>query len=213
MSESPACLHEQFNSPEQQRDAARLGMWAFLATEVMFFGGLFVGYVVYRHAYPHAFAQACRHTNIFFGTLNTALLLTSSLTMALGVHAAEKGKTKALVRNLVLTILLAVAFLGVKAMEYTEDFHEHLVPGPSFFLPGDIHQELFFYFYWAMTGLHAVHVLVGICLLSTLGVMAAKGRFSANYYNPVEAIGLYWHFVDIVWIYLYPLFYLLGRHS
>jgi cytochrome c oxidase subunit 3 len=109
--------------------------------------------------------------------------------------------------------VLAISFLAVKAAEYTQDFHEHLVPGPGFFAPGNTHQELFFYFYWAMTGLHALHVLVGIVVLSILGIMSARGRFSPRYYTPVEVGGLYWHFVDIVWIYLYPLLYLIGRHA
>jgi cytochrome c oxidase subunit 3 len=213
MSDRAAHLREQFDSMEQQEDAARLGMWAFLATEVMFFGGLFVGYIVYRHAYPAGFADGLRHTNILYGTINTAILLTSSLTMALGVHAAERGETKPLVRMLLLTILLAVGFLGVKALEYREDFHEHLVPGPGFALRGNPPAELFFYFYWAMTGLHALHVLIGIGVLSVIAFLAHRRRFSAQYHNPVEVAGLYWHFVDIVWIYLYPLLYLLGRHS
>jgi cytochrome c oxidase subunit 3 len=212
MNEAPSWLREQFDSPEQQREASRLGIWAFLGTEIMFFGGLFVGYIVYRHAFPHAFAVASRRTNLLCGTVNTAILLTSSLTMALAVHAAERGARKPLVRNLLLTLLLAVAFLGVKAAEYTEDFREHLVPGPAFSIHGQGSEELFFYFYWAMTGLHALHVLIGIGLLSIIAIMAARGRFSAEYHNPVEVSGLYWHFVDIVWIYLYPLLYLIGRH-
>lgn len=213
MNNSPAWLREQFDTVEQQREAARLGIWAFLATEIMFFGGLFVSYIIYRHAYPRDFAAASRHTNVFYGTLNTAILLTSSLTMALGVHAAERGASKAIVRNIGLTILLAIGFLVVKGFEYNEDIHEHLVPGPNFFAPGNTHQELFFYFYWAMTGLHAFHVLVGIVLLSIIAFMASRKKFSAQYYNPVEVSGLYWHFVDIVWIYLYPLLYLIDRHS
>jgi cytochrome c oxidase subunit 3 len=212
MNEAPAWLREQFNSPEQQREASRLGIWAFIATEIMFFGGLFVGFIVYRHAFPHSFAAACRHTNLLCGTANTAILLTSSLTMALAVHAAERGARKPLVKYILLTLLLAAAFLVVKAVEYTQDFHEHLVPGPAFAMHGDAHEELFFYFYWAMTGLHALHVLIGMGVLSTVAVMAARGRFGAQYYNPVEVSGLYWHFVDIVWIYLYPLLYLIGRH-
>jgi len=212
MSESPAWLREQFDTPEQQQEAARLGMWAFIATEVMFFGGLFVGYIVYRHTYPAEFVAASRHTNLLYGTLNTAILLTSSLTMALGVHAAERGVAKAIARNVGLTILLAGAFLGVKALEYTQDFHDHLVPGPGFYNKIDPGQELFFYFYWAMTGLHALHVLIGIGLLSTIAIKAKRGRFSAQYHTPVEVVGLYWHFVDVVWIYLYPLLYLIGRH-
>jgi cytochrome c oxidase subunit 3 len=132
--------------------------------------------------------------------------------MALAVHAAEGGEAKRIVRYIWLTVFLAVAFLGVKSMEYTEDIRQHLVPGPSFSLPGDPHAELFFYFYWAMTGLHTLHVLIGIGVLSILACMARRGRFSAQYHTPIEVAGLYWHFVDIVWIYLYPLLYLIGRH-
>jgi cytochrome c oxidase subunit 3 len=212
MNKAPAWLQKQFDTPKQQQEAARLGMWAFLATEIMFFGGLFVGYIVYRHAFPHAFADASRRTNVLYGTINTAILLTSSLTMALAVHAAEIGAKKWIVRNIVLTILLAMAFLGIKALEYTEDVREHLFPGPAFALH-KTGEELFFYFYWAMTGLHALHVLIGIGLLSTIAVMASRGKFSADYHNPVEVSGLYWHFVDIVWIYLFPILYLINRHS
>jgi cytochrome c oxidase subunit III len=206
-------VREQFDSAEQQRHASLLGMWAFLATEIMFFGGLFVGYIVYRHAFPYAFAAASRHTNILYGTLNTAILLTSSLTMALAVHAAEQGRARAIVRNILRTVLLAGCFLGVKALEYTQDFHEHLVPGFSFYKADGPGQELFFYFYWAMTGLHALHVVIGIGVLSVMALFASRGRFNKQYYTPVEVAGLYWHFVDIVWIYLYPLLYLIGRHQ
>jgi cytochrome c oxidase subunit 3 len=212
MNEATPWLREQFDTPEQQQEASRLGIWAFLATEIMFFGGLFVGYIVYRQAFPHSFAAASRHTNLLLGTLNTAILLTSSLTMALAVHAAEQGARKPLLRNLGWTLFLALSFLAVKAMEYREDFHEHLIPGPSFSPHGEPHEEMFFYFYWAMTGLHALHVLIGIGLLSVMAVMAGRGKFNAQYHTPVEVSGLYWHFVDIVWIYLYPLLYLIGRH-
>ncbi len=212
MPESKSALAEQFESLEQQQDASRLGLWTFLATEVLFFGGLFMGYTVYRHAYPDAFAAASKHTNVMYGTINTAVLLTSSLTMALAVRAAQEGKNEQLVRFLLLTILFAFTFLGVKAMEYTEDVRQHLFPGSSFAVPGDLKIQLFFYFYWAMTGLHGLHVLIGIGVLSVIAVFAARRRFSAEYHNPVEMTGLYWHFVDIVWIFLYPLLYLINRH-
>ena len=165
------------------------------------------GYIVYRHEYPHAFAVASKHTNLLYGTINTAILLTSSLWMAFAVHAAAEGWRKQLVRYLLLTILFAVGFLGVKALEYREDFIEHLIPGRSFSVPEAPKSDIFFYLYWAMTGLHGFHVLVGIGLLSVMTWMASRGRFSERYYNPVEMSGLYWHFVDIVWIFLYPLFY------
>jgi cytochrome c oxidase subunit 3 len=213
MPEAKSILAEQFDTLEQQQAAARLGMWTFLATEIMFFGALFVGYIVYRHMYPEAFAEASRHTSLFYGTLNTAILLTSSLTMALAVHAAERGENKAVLRQFGLTILLALGFLVVKGFEYTGDIHEHLVPGPHFLLPAQPHAELFFYFYWAMTGLHAVHVIIGIGVMSVLCLLVRRRRFSAQYYNPIEVAGLYWHFVDIVWIFLYPLLYLIDRHS
>ncbi len=212
MPETKSTLAEQFEDLNQQQEAARLGLWTFLATEVLFFGGLFMGYIVYRHAYPHAFAVASKHTNLLYGTVNTAILLTSSLTMALAVHAAQAGKTRQLVRFLLITIFFALAFLGVKGLEYTEDVREHLFPGPSFSIPGEPKAEMFFYLYWAMTGLHGFHVLVGICALSIIAFLAARRRFSAEYHNPVEMTGLYWHFVDLVWIFLYPLLYLIDRH-
>ena len=187
-------------------------MWTFLATEVMFFGGLFMGYIVYRHEYPHAFAVASKHTNLLYGTINTAILLTSSLWMALGVSAASEGNKKLLVWYLRLTILFAMGFLCVKALEYREDFHEHLIPGRNFAVPEAPKSAIFFYLYWAMTGLHAIHVMVGMGVLTVITRMAARGRFSKDYYNPVEVGGLYWHFVDIVWIFLYPLLYLVDRH-
>jgi cytochrome c oxidase subunit III len=213
MPDAKSALAEQFETLDQQQDAARLGLWTFLATEILFFGGLFMGYIVYRHAYPHAFAVGSRHTNVFYGTLNTAILLTSSLWMALAVNAVEEGRTKLLVRYLLLTILFAVGFLGVKALEYTEDFRENLFPGPSFSVPEAPKSELFFFLYWAMTGLHGLHVLVGIGALSVIAFMASRQRFSVEYHNPVEMTGLYWHFVDIVWIFLYPLLYLIDRYA
>lgn len=207
-----APLAEQFESLEQQEEASRLGMWTFLSTEIMFFGGLFIAYIVYRHAYPHAFAVASKHTNLLYGTLNTAILLTSSLWMAFAVHAASQGERKLTVIFLLLTILFAVGFLGVKALEYKEDFEEHLIPGPHFSVPEAPKSDLFFWLYWAMTGLHAFHVIVGIGILSVIAILASRRKFSAKYYNPVEVSGLYWHFVDIVWIFLYPLLYLVDRH-
>ncbi len=212
MPEMRTGLAEQFEDLNQQQEADRLGLWTFLATEVLFFGGMFMGYIVYRHAYPQSFAFASKHTDVLYGTVNTAILLTSSLTMALAVHAAQEGRNKQLVRFLLLTIFFALAFLGVKGLEYTEDVREHLFPGPSFSVPGAPKAELFFYLYWAMTGLHGFHVLVGICVLSIITFLASRRRFTAEYHTPVEMTGLYWHFVDIVWIFLYPLLYLIDRH-
>ena len=204
---------EQFDDLPQQRDAATLGMWTFLATEILFFGGMFLSYVIYRHSYPEAFAAASRHTIVLFGTINTAILLTSSLTMAFAVHASQEGNTKWIVRFLAITIFLGLGFLAIKGLEYHEDLNEHLWPGRHFRTGLPPQAQIFWFLYWVMTGLHALHVTIGLGLLAVIARMAAKGRFSARYHNPVEITGLYWHFVDIVWIYLYPLLYLINRFS
>jgi cytochrome c oxidase subunit 3 len=213
MPDDISIVHEQFEDAEQQYEASNLGMWTFLSTEILFFGGLFLGYITYRHAYPQAFAEASRHTDVLFGTLNTAILLTSSLTMALAVSAAQDGNRKSIVRCLLLTLLFAFGFLVVKAFEYHKDFVEHLVPGPHFEKALPPHADLFFWLYWAMTGLHAIHVIAGIVVLSVITLLAKQGKFSARYNTPVEIAGLYWHFVDLIWIFLYPLLYLIDRHA
>jgi len=189
-------------------------MWAFLSTEVLFFGGLFTGYAVYRANFPEAFAEGSQHLDILLGGINTAVLISSSLTMALAVHAAQSGRRQTLIAFLLATILLGSVFLGIKVVEYSHKFHDHLVPGPSFQFPGPFARQvqLFYSFYFAMTGMHAVHMIIGVGILAGLISMAWKNRFSAEYYTPVEVTGLYWHFVDIVWIFLFPLLYLLGRH-
>lgn len=213
MRDQSSIVAGQFEDADQQYEASQLGMWTFLATEVLFFGGLFMAYVLYRHFYPEAFAIGSRETNVFFGTLNTAILLTSSLTMALAVHAARLGRSRSLVRCLWLTVLLAVGFLVVKGFEYHEDFVKHLIPGQSFNPALPVRVQLFFWLYWVMTGLHAIHVTVGIGVLAVITLLAKRGRFSSQYFTPVEVSGLYWHFVDLVWIFLYPLLYLIDRHS
>ncbi len=189
-------------------------MWIFLATEVMFFGGMFTGYTIYRAAYAQAFASASNHLDIWLGTINTAVLICSSFTMALAVRSAQIGKRTALVRFLLLTIVLGAVFLGIKFTEYYFKFEEHLVPGSSFTYEGSLARpaEIFFSFYFAMTGMHALHMIIGIGLLTALVFQGVRGSFSASYYTPVELTGLYWHFVDIVWIFLFPLLYLVGRH-
>jgi cytochrome c oxidase subunit III len=214
LAEQHTDLAEQFDDLAQRHEAASLGMWAFLLTEIMFFGGLFLGYTVYRWAYPEAFTEASHHLDIWLGSVNTAVLIGSSLTMAFAVHSAQTGERRGLIRFLVLTILLGLVFLGIKGTEYLHKFEEHLVPGANFVYTGpQTHPvQLFFAFYFGMTGLHAFHMVVGIGLLGVLVWQARRGRFSASYYAPVELIGLYWHFVDIVWIFLFPLLYLLGRH-
>ncbi|PYI82664.1 MAG: cytochrome oxidase subunit III [Verrucomicrobia bacterium] len=213
MVEERSFVAEQFEDAEQQFEAAHLGMWTFLATEILFFGGLFMAYITYRHAYPDGFAAGSRHTDLFYGTFNTVVLLTSSLTMALAVHAAQQDKTKSLVRCLLMTLGFAAAFLVVKGFEYHKDIVEKLLPGPSFLPALAPKAEIFFYLYWAMTGLHACHVLAGVGVLSVITWLARRGRFSRRYHTPVEVAGLYWHFVDIVWIFLYPLLYLIDRHA
>ena len=207
-------LQHQFDSMEQQKEASSLGMWVFLVTEILFFGGLFLAYTVYRAKYPLAFAEASRHLDITLGTFNTAVLIISSLTMALAVYSAASGSRKTIILFLLLTMALGGVFLGVKAVEYTHKFHDHLVPGPHCRFPGaEARQaEIFFSLYFTMTGLHAVHMIVGIGLLTVLLLHARKGRYGPTYSTPVEICGLYWHFVDIVWIFLFPLLYLIGRH-
>jgi len=208
-------LKDQFTSLDQQYETSKLGMWVFLVTEILFFGGLFAGYALYRTLYPEAFGLANAHLDVFLGATNTVVLITSSLTMALAVNEARQGKKAGTVRFLALTILLGLVFLGVKFYEYHVKFVEHLVPGRTFSFPEypGPGAQLFFSFYFAMTGLHALHMIVGIVLLTLLAHSAACGKFSAAYNTPVDMTGLYWHFVDIVWIFLFPLLYLIGRHG
>jgi cytochrome c oxidase subunit 3 len=213
---APYVAHH-FDDAEQQHDASALGMWFFLAQEVMFFGGLFTAYVVYRHLFPEAFHAGSHELDIGLGAFNTLVLLTSSLTMALSVHAAQVSKRGMLLVNLVLTLILGFVFLGVKVIEYSAKFEHHLVPGPHFQMHGlhgaeAANAQLFFSLYFAMTGLHALHMIVGAGLLLVLIVRGYQGMFNRYYYTPVEMVGLYWHFVDLIWIFLFPLLYLLGRH-
>ena len=214
VSESHPLAH-QFDDVPQQRRAVTFGMWAFLANEVMFFGGLFLTYTIYRFSYPHAFHDGSHHLNVELGTFNTVVLITSSLTMALSVWAAERGKRRMLVGCLLATIVLGMVFVGVKGIEYHDKWVDHLVPGPYFQWPGEDgnHVQLFYSLYFAMTGFHALHMLIGFGLLTWLVIDAQRGRFGPSYWAPVETVGLYWHFVDIVWIFLFPLLYLIGRHG
>lgn len=211
----PSLVHaHQFDDLEQQHEAASLGMWIFLATEVMFFGGMFLGYAIYRSMYAEAFAAASNRLDLLPGAINTTILILSSFTMASAVYHAALARERALQLSLLLTIVLGAAFLGIKLYEYHEKSVELLVPGAYFSFPAPHASaaEIFFSFYFAMTGMHAVHMLIGIGLLIHLLFGAHRGRYSAGYYTPVELIGLYWHFVDIVWIFLFPLLYLVGRH-
>ena len=208
-------LAHHFEDLEQQTEAASLGMWVFLVTEILFFGGLFVVYTVYRHEYPGAFAAASRELDILMGTVNTAVLIGSSLTMALAVNAAQTGAKRLTTVFLVATIVLGGVFLGIKATEYAHKFAEHHVPGPSFeFAPEYVRQaQIFFSLYFMMTGLHALHMVIGIAVMLVMVWLSWRRRFSPTYYAPLEVAGLYWHFVDIVWIFLFPLLYLIGRHG
>ena len=202
---------------EQQFESATLGMWVFLLTEIMFFGGMFCAYMIYRSTYPAAFASTSQHMNPLWGAINTAVLIVSSLSMALAVRAARMGQQKALQIFLVITMIFGLAFLGVKAFEYHEHWVDMKVPiigghwnyseAPQYSRPA----QILFCFYFFMTGFHALHMVVGVGLMTTILVMARKGVFSAEYFTPVEISGLYWHFVDIVWIFLFPLLYLIGR--
>ena len=210
----PALAH-QFDSLEQQVEATTLGMWVFLVTEVLFFGGLFLTYAIYRAFYPAAFSAASHELDIVLGGINTAVLITSSLTMALAVRSAQLGARRSLIMLLVATILLGTVFLGIKGVEYVHKFVEHHVPGPDFRFEAEHarHAQIFFSLYFMMTGLHAVHMVAGIGVLLVMLIFSWRGKISSSYYSPIEISGLYWHFVDIVWIFLFPLLYLIGRHA
>ena len=207
-------LAHQFDDVEQQRRAVSLGMWAFLLNEIMFFGGLFLAYTIYRLLYSQAFHDGSHHLDVTLGTVNTVVLITSSLTMAMAVWSAERGRHPLLVGFLLATLALGLVFVGIKVVEYHDKWVHHLVPGPYFSWPGADapHVQLFYSLYFAMTGFHALHMLVGFGLLTWLLIDAQRGRFGPAYWAPVEIVGLYWHFVDIVWIFLFPLLYLIGRH-
>jgi cytochrome c oxidase subunit 3 len=230
----PALQHH-FENMEQQREAGTLGMWVFLVTEIMFFGGMFLAYTLYRSAHPAAFATASNHLDITLGAVNTGVLILSSFTMAMAVWCTQVGRRQPQILCLVLTLILGLTFLGIKAVEYYGKYEDHLIPGqlipgnpfnPAVAHEGDTdphklhmlpgatvrHVEMFYWIYFAMTGMHALHMVIGAGLLTFLIIFSVKGRFDPEYHSPVEVIGLYWHFVDIVWIFLFPLLYLLGRH-
>ena len=209
---------------EQQFDTSKLGMWLFIVTEILLFGGLFVGFGLMQHQYPREFIEAHEHLkqviggHLFplYGSVNTIVLLISSWTMVMGVNAAQTNQQKKTVRFLVLTILLACVFLAIKYVEYAHKFHDGLLPGKFYshqaedLIKGTYGYHTFFSFYFMMTGLHGIHVVVGIVLLSWLAIRAKRGDFSSDYYTPVDLVGLYWHVVDMIWIYLFPLYYLIS---
>ncbi len=215
MSELDSHLAAQFDDPNQQQEAATTGFWIIIAAEELFFGGLFLAYTAYRTTFPEAFALASKHTEVGLGGINTAILLTSSLTMALAVYFSKKGRRKPAALYLMGTAALGVFFLGVKALEYYADYRHHLVPGLDFFMHGKgaSEEELFFFLYFVMTGIHALHVMIGVCVVGAIASRTWRGFYTEKYHTPVELTGLYWHFVDIVWIFLFPLLYLVDRYS
>ena len=219
-----------FETPEQQREAGSFGMWLFLLTEIMFFGGMFFAYLLYRNWYYDAFVSASNQLNVPLGAVNTVILISSGFFMALGVWAAEIRKRGLLVIFLILTTVFGFAFLGIKAVEYHEKWEKHHIPGANFdvkeFINPEIYHtgqkplapdmaektQVFFFLYFAMTGMHALHMIIGLVLLFWLTWRAHRGEFSSGYVAPIENFGLYWHFVDIVWLFLFPLLYLINRH-
>jgi cytochrome c oxidase subunit 3 len=220
----PPILSHQFDDVHQQTEASLLGMWVFLATEVMFFGGLLTAFAVYRSTAPREFALASRHLSVLLGCVNTVVLLGSSLTMALAVRAAQLRARRALLVWLGMTMALGAVFLGIKAVEYTSDYHEKLIPGWNFQVPEHDRSvvaqqaldarkmEMFYVLYFFMTGLHAVHLIIGIGLVGVMALLSWRRWFSGGGATQIEVTGLYWHFVDIVWVFLYPLLYLIDVH-
>jgi cytochrome c oxidase subunit III len=209
-------LRHHFATTAQQMDASMLGMWTFLITEVLFFGGMFTAYAIYRFTYPGAFESTSVYMNVWLGGINTAVLICSSLTMAMSVRSAQLSRQKPLILFLILTMIFGSIFLIIKYFEWHSKWEESLIPGFKFAYPEypqfAHNAEILFFLYFCMTGMHALHMVVGLGLLSYLLIQAVRRVFSAYYFTPVEMIGLYWHFVDIVWIFLFPLLYLIGYH-
>ncbi len=231
----PSYQRHHFATMDQQADATSFAMWLFLLTEIMFFGGMFTAYLIYRNWYYPAFVAGSHQLSIFWGTLNTGVLISSSFTMAMGVWYAETRRKQGLVLCLIATFVLGLGFLGIKSIEYAEKIEKHHVPGlhysvKSFVDPasdkaaseyGDKplaldmarHTELYFFLYFAMTGMHALHMIIGICILGYMIFRARAGDYTDGHISFVENFGLYWHFVDIIWIFLFPLLYLISRHA
>jgi cytochrome c oxidase subunit 3 len=211
---TPLALREQFNNPEQQRETATVGMWIFLATEVMLFGGLFTAFTVYRFSYYQAFEHGSSQMEYWMGAVNTAVLICSSFTMAMAVYSAETGRKLRLALFLAATIVIGLVFLGIKFTEYYLHYQDSKVPGLRFSEPGPYaaHEQLFFVFYFIMTGLHATHMIIGICILCVMLFRSLAGTFTAEYHTPIEITGLYWHFVDVIWVFLFAIFYIPGAH-
>jgi cytochrome c oxidase subunit 3 len=208
-------LREPYSTADQQRDTATLGMWIFLVTEVMFFGGLFAGFAIYRMYYTQGFIEGSSEMDLLLGAINTAVLISSSLTMALSVYNSSIGKQFQTYLCLLATAALGIMFLAIKFTEYYIHYQHRKVPGIWFESGGPHHGgvEMFFVYYFCMTGLHAIHMIIGISLVLALAVRTALGRFRAAYHTPVTIVGLYWHFVDIVWVFLFAIFYISGMHQ
>jgi cytochrome c oxidase subunit III len=208
-------LGEQYHSLEQQRTTASFGMWVFLATELMLFGALFTAYAVYRTLYPAGFAEGSRHLDLVLGGTNTAVLIISSLTMAQAVHSARMGERRRLVLYLVATGLIGSVFMAIKAAEYGKHIADGMLPGLAWHYAGPEPSavQLFFVAYFTLTGLHALHLTVAIVIVLVAAFLAARGAFPPGGHAPVEVIGLYWHFVDMIWIFLLPLLYLFGLQA
>jgi cytochrome c oxidase subunit III len=208
----PAYLQHHFADAEQQAESAKLGMWIFLLTEILLFGGLFGFYAFYRAWLPETFIEASKQLDVTLGGLNTVVLITSSLTMALSIRAIQLGKKKHTLIFLFATLILAGTFLVVKYFEYAHKFHEGLLPGKYYTFEGihAVNPHIFFSIYFSMTGLHGIHVIVGMIVITWMIVRVSKNEFSPEYYTPIEMTGLYWHLVDIIWIFLFPLLYLIG---
>lgn len=206
-------LKKQFVDLAHQSETAELGIWAFIATEVLFLGGLFAAYSFFRYLHPVAVAAAASHTNLAIGAANTVVLLSSSFFMSWASLAASDGESRLAGGLMAVAAVLGIAFLGLKAVEYTEDLREHLRPGPGFSLPTPDPKigEVFYFLYWLVTGIHALHLLVGIGAVLVIADRARRGVFTRAYHAPVRVVSLYWHFVDVVWIFLFVLIYLPGR--
>jgi cytochrome c oxidase subunit 3 len=204
-------VDHHFETWEQQHSANLLGMWIFLATEVMFFGGMFLAYLVFRAIYPEAFAEAAQHQNVIAGSINTFVLIMSSLMMVLAVRGAQRGQRGVLVFFMLATATLGMVFLGIKAFEYWQHWREGLAPGINYDYsrPGANQEALFFWLYFVMTGVHAVHMIIGIGLVLIVALRGLRGAFLRERYTRAEQMGLYWHFVDLIWLYLFGLFYII----
>lgn len=205
-------LASHFEEPTQQIEAGKLGMWLFLATEILLFGGLFVAYAIFNFLHPELFKAGHRFLNVGLGATNTVVLLFSSLTVVLAIHGAQQNKTKMVVVNLIITLVCAATFLVVKYFEYSHKIHAGLLPGYHFTnatVPSPDETHIFFGIYFLMTGLHGIHVVIGMIVLTWLLIRTLRGEFGSQYYLPLELGGLYWHLVDVIWIFLFPLLYLI----